>query len=594
MTALISGLILTLLAAAPAPQKPSDKVEAAKVAKKVEKAKDSARQAHDERKALKDFEEEVQEYAEFHDKQLAKLREKSGEKAEKAEKAEKSEETATEPVAPEPVPVPAEGGDADQTVALQKALAARIVEKRSDEKAGDFFEKDVVPVFRRLIAEQLKGPDTQDARKAVSEGNPAVEDDDGDGDEPTNFVPQVNLAYPEGAPRSTVPASVLLTLPPLPEALQYHFVGRDLVLVDSVAQIIVDFLPGAAPDPGAPPPTSKPTAAQTAAKPPQPLGKGLATLTLPLKEGSVRFGIIGDTGRGTREQIEVGKQMAAFHEPFPFGFVIMLGDNIYGTDGAQDMKNKFETPYKPLLDAGVEFRASLGNHDNPNQRFYKLFNMGGERYYTFAPPQKDESGTGSVRFYAIDSNYLEKAQLDWLEKQLSEDKSQWKIAFFHHPLYSSGRTHGSSLESRAVLEPLFVKYGVSVVFAGHDHFYERTKPQKGGIVHFVSGSGGSLRKGNLARTDMTAKGFDTDYTFMLAEISGDDLYFQTISRTGATIDSGILHRPGAPAEVTPPKPPPVPVAAPAVAPAGRSTPEGEATPTPGPTPAPSPTPTPKP
>ena len=151
-----------------------------------------------------------------------------------------------------------------------------------------------------------------------------------------------------------------------------------------------------------------------------------------------------------------------------------------------------------------------------------------------------------MRFFALDTDYLDKPQLDWLEKELSSSSSDWKIAFFHHPLYSSGRTHGSALESRAVLEPLFVKYGVSAAFSGHDHIYERIKPQKGGIVYWVSGAGGSLRKGDIRATDMTAKGFDRDYHFMIVEITGDDLYFQAISRTGATIDSGVVHRPGAP------------------------------------------------
>ena len=93
-----------------------------------------------------------------------------------------------------------------------------------------------------------------------------------------------------------------------------------------------------------------------------------------------------------------------------------------------------------------------------------------------------------------------------------------------------------------MLEPLFVKYNVSVVFTGHDHFYERTKPQKG-IVYFVVGSGGQLRRGNIDRsTGLTAAGNDTDRAFLVAEIDGDDLYFNAISRTGAVIDSGKITR----------------------------------------------------
>ena len=125
----------------------------------------------------------------------------------------------------------------------------------------------------------------------------------------------------------------------------------------------------------------------------------------------------------------------------PRSLVVMTGDNIYGADTPAEMKRKFEDPYAALLAKDVKFYASLGNHDNPNQRFYKLYNMGGEKYYTFRPKQ-------GVRFFALDSNYLDPKQLAWLEKELAASGSVWKIAFFHHPLYSSGRNHGPALSTR--------------------------------------------------------------------------------------------------------------------------------------------------
>src|SRR5262245_48514476 len=196
-------------------------------------------------------------------------------------------------------------------------------------------------------------------------------------------------------------------------------------------------------------------------------------LTLPMKDGSVRFAVIGDSGTGGSDQMRVAEQLAKAHHTYPFEFGVMMGDNMYGGEGPTDFVNKFEKPYRPLLDGGVKFYASLGNHDDPNQRFYKLFNMNGERYYTFKAPR------GSVRFFALDSNYMDKAQLAWLEKELSASDSDWKIAFFHHPLYSSGEKHGSDTVLREQLEPLFLKYGVDLVLTGHEHFYERLKPQKG-------------------------------------------------------------------------------------------------------------------
>ena len=271
-------------------------------------------------------------------------------------------------------------------------------------------------------------------------------------------------------------------------------------------------------------------------------------LRLPNKPDSLKFAVIGDTGTASRQQNEVGALMASYRQKFPFELVIMVGDNMYGRQGPQDFVSKFEAPYKAMLDAGVKFYAALGNHDDPGQRNYRFFNMNGERYYTF----RGAGGLGgkvegaAVRFFALDSNYMDKTQIDWLEKELSGSGSEWKICFFHHPLYSSARTHGSSLDLRAILEPLFVRYGVSVVFAGHDHVYERTKPQQG-IVHFVSGAGGSLRKGDLRKSEFTAVGYDQDFHFMLVEIAGDEMHFQAISRTGSTVDAGVVNRTPAPA-----------------------------------------------
>jgi 3',5'-cyclic AMP phosphodiesterase CpdA len=210
----------------------------------------------------------------------------------------------------------------------------------------------------------------------------------------------------------------------------------------------------------------------------------------------------------------------------------MLGDNLYGREGPRDYEDKFERPYKALLDAGVKFYAALGNHDEPNQRFYKPFNMNGERYYSFRPKQ-------GVRFFALDSNVMDQKQLDWLDKELAASGSDWKICFFHHPPYSSGSQHGSNVILREQLEPLFVKHGVAVVFTGHEHFYERIKPQKG-VTYFIAGSSAKLRRGDIRSSPLTAKGFDDGYTFMLVEIAGDDMHFQTISHRGQTIDSGVI------------------------------------------------------
>jgi len=260
---------------------------------------------------------------------------------------------------------------------------------------------------------------------------------------------------------------------------------------------------------------------------------------LPLTRDSVKFAVIGDTGTGGRAQYDVARRMVEAHSRFPFDFAIMLGDNLYGAENPSDFVDKFERPYRPLLDAGVKFYAALGNHDEPAQRFYKPFNMDGKRYYTFSK--------GNVEFYVLDSTYMSPAQVEWLQKELAASNARWKIAYMHHPLYSSGERHGSEIDLRVLIEPLFLKHGVDVVFAGHDHFYERLKPQKG-IYYITQGGSAKLRRGNIRdNSALTAKGFDTDNSFIVVEIAGDNMFFETISRTGQTVDSGSIAR----REVTP-------------------------------------------
>ncbi len=212
----------------------------------------------------------------------------------------------------------------------------------------------------------------------------------------------------------------------------------------------------------------------------------------------------------------------------------MDGDNIYNGHKPDDFKRKFEEPYAPLLDGGVKFYASLGNHDDPEiERNYKLFNMGGDRYYTFKK--------GDVQFFALDSNYMDPTQLAWVQNQLHDSDAKWKVCFFHHPLYDDAKYHGPDLDLRGRLMPLFTAAGVNVVLSGHEHVYERIKPQQG-IYFFIEGNSGELRYHNLRPGPQMAAGFDTDRTFMLMEIDGDTLYYQTLSRSGATVDSGSFTR----------------------------------------------------
>ena len=140
--------------------------------------------------------------------------------------------------------------------------------------------------------------------------------------------------------------------------------------------------------------------------------------------------------------------------------------------------------------------------------------MNGQRYYTYA--------RRNVRFFVLDTNLMDPKQVEWLDVGLRSAREDWKICYFHHPIYSNAARHGSSVDLRVLLEPILVKNGVNVVFAGHDHVYERLKPQKG-IYYFVSGAAGQLRKGNMTKSDETAASFDRDRSFMAVEVTASEL-----------------------------------------------------------------------
>ena len=106
-------------------------------------------------------------------------------------------------------------------------------------------------------------------------------------------------------------------------------------------------------------------------------------LTLPNVPESLKLAVIGDNGTGDRAEYEVAAQMVKLHQEFAYDLVIMVGDNFYGSQKAADLEQKFARPFRPLLDAGVTFRAALGNHDTLGTLNYTPISMQGQRYYSY-------------------------------------------------------------------------------------------------------------------------------------------------------------------------------------------------------------------
>jgi hypothetical protein len=118
-----------------------------------------------------------------------------------------------------------------------KALANGIQQARAGAKAGDVFSPPVAQEFRQIIRTELQGKQGSSSRETVKTGNPTEEEGAAG-----KITLAVNTPYPDKAPRSSVPPSLLLNLPQLPKGLEYRFLGRHLILLDSMANLIVDYL----------------------------------------------------------------------------------------------------------------------------------------------------------------------------------------------------------------------------------------------------------------------------------------------------------------------------------------------------------------
>ena len=380
---------------------------------------------------------------------------------------------------------------------------------RATAKPGDIFTPPIADAIRHQTAAVFQTPQRDLILDELAEQNTPPRPPQ---------TPMINERLE--APR--LPPQLMELLPPLPKQLEYDFIGRTLVLRDIDADVVVDFVPDALP---VDPPSGVADAPQAATP-----GGSVSPLPMPGLRGGRVFALIGDSGSGDVPQRQVAQAMLTyFNTARHFPFVLMLGDNLYD----DDYENEFLVPYKPLLDRGVKFYATLGNHDRDLERHFKPFNMGDKDRYVF-----DE---GNARFAALNSNHpSDPEQIKWLDGVFADAGTKWRVAFFHHPLYSSGR-HAAESEQviRPALEEALVRNRVNVVFSGHEHLYERVKPQRG-VYHFVSGGGGRYLY-TLRLREFDEVGV-AEHHFMVAEVAGDRLFFAAITHEQKLLDCGVLYR----------------------------------------------------
>ncbi len=246
----------------------------------------------------------------------------------------------------------------------------------------------------------------------------------------------------------------------------------------------------------------------------------------------VRIAAAGDVGTGDRAEQETADAMAALPGA-PFDALLLLGDNVYPSGDPTRLPDTVFNPFRDVLRPGTALLGVLGNHDvsdgNARGQVHALGMPG--RWYSWR--------SGPVEVFALDSTVPGNAeQLIWLRTALAQSTARWKIAALHHPPYSAG-WHGSARGVRAAFEPLFDRYGVQLVLAGHDHDYQRSVPIDG-VTYVVSGAGAKTRPTD--RAAFTAVSWSTRH-FLDIEVWGDRIEVQAVAHDGLVYDRFVLREP---------------------------------------------------
>lgn len=250
----------------------------------------------------------------------------------------------------------------------------------------------------------------------------------------------------------------------------------------------------------------------------------------------VRFVAFGDSGSGDSRQEAVFEQL----DTVPFDLMVHTGDIAYEKGTSSALTHAFFDVYAPILHSIPAFPIS-GNHDyktSSAQPFREAFDLpknGGpdarERYYSF--------DWGDVHFIALDTELVGAIQTNWLKQDLVKNSQPWTVVYLHKPPYSSGY-HGSTATVQNAFVPLFERYHVALVLAGHDHDYERTNPING-VTYVVTGGGGRGTR-SVGHSSFTAYSEDVLH-FVDVEVDADTMTIHAIDGVGREFDSAQIPRP---------------------------------------------------
>lgn len=266
-----------------------------------------------------------------------------------------------------------------------------------------------------------------------------------------------------------------------------------------------------------------------------------------------RFVVLGDTGTGTLVQYRVARQLSTWTPDL----VLHAGDIVTPKADRKELPARFFTPYADLL-ASVPMYACLGNHDYRVEQGQPILD-------TFVLPDNGPAGEqtgrhywfdwGDARFIVVDSNhdlpYFTNVVAPWLDRILAEAGNRWTFIVWHEPACTHGSMYPPAEKLRRSLVPVLDRHHCTLVFSGHQHLYERSRPLRTGqvvppnegTVYVVTGTGGSNLYSELTpQSPLIATACDTQYGFTVVDVTPGRLTLRQIGTNGELIDDHLIER----------------------------------------------------
>lgn len=262
-----------------------------------------------------------------------------------------------------------------------------------------------------------------------------------------------------------------------------------------------------------------------------------APVAPPVSPDHLKFALAGDTGTGEEHAREIGAEIAKLHDREGLAGLFLLGDNIYGHDLFEvGFKTRFLDTFEPVIMRNVPIYGVLGNHDYAPTAFEQinspLLNMKGHEYYSV-------KFGDLAQFFIISSETLDAdpIQLQWLRAEMENSAAHWRILLLHEPLDASKIGHGPAKRLAELLKPIITgPHGAHLVFAGHNHIYERRVPLDGG-THITLGSGANaLQEQKFPPDPRRAIGYNERPAFGWIDVTREGIVMRVVNDKGAVVD----------------------------------------------------------